>query len=354
MMHSYNPLLDALPLSLSHLNNQEGEDYDAPFGTKGDLQPIFGDKFIKTGLRTGEKVFAPITSPTKGQTEKVLKRGKEVLNLIKTTPDERHRSASQSSSTSPAFDNPSPLHRNAPTTIPMAAIAAPTAPGPPRGHVSAVPVGQAPPVQPVDAADSHASSEIQGYHEMEDLAQPETRQSDETLSPAPNSVAHTIKDQNDLVSGDNGVRVGEGDDENEDDEVAETREHNQNASNALDPHSRDAEAQIDDEESYFAVPGGPGVLNLDIVDGNDPDAFFHPATKEPQPILWLPDDELGLCAAEIKANREMGVESSSRRARLDGKGKVRITGPPPKRRAAGPSGGAAAGGSAIAGTGARV
>nr|XP_019042928.1 hypothetical protein I302_08637 [Kwoniella bestiolae CBS 10118]OCF21858.1 hypothetical protein I302_08637 [Kwoniella bestiolae CBS 10118] len=82
---------------------------------------------------------------------------------------------------------------------------------------------------------------------------------------------------------------------------------------------------------YFAVPGGPGVINRKkyLDDGNDPKAFFHPATKEPQRIVWLPEDELGLCKAEIDRNEKEGIKSSSRNAWLNEKGKVQISGPPP-------------------------
>lgn len=71
------------------------------------------------------------------------------------------------------------------------------------------------------------------------------------------------------------------------------------------------------EEQYFAVPGGPGVLMRKLDDGNDPNAFFHPATKEPQRIVWLPQDELGLCEAELQVNEGDGIHSSCRGAWLD-------------------------------------
>lgn len=41
------------------------------------------------------------------------------------------------------------------------------------------------------------------------------------------------------------------------------------------------------------------------------DAFTHPAAKEPQRIVWLPEDELGLAAAEIKNNESVGIASTS-------------------------------------------
>ena len=83
--------------------------------------------------------------------------------------------------------------------------------------------------------------------------------------------------------------------------------------------SPDPESDESQEERFFAVPGGPGVRQFQEEDGNDPHAFFHPATKEPQRILWLPRDELGLCEAEIEANAMAGVESTHRYAILDAK-----------------------------------
>lgn len=92
----------------------------------------------------------------------------------------------------------------------------------------------------------------------------------------------------------------------------------------------DIEANNDEyEETYFAIPGGPGTMQRTEQDGNDPNAFFHPATKEPARILWLPKDELGLCEAEIRVNSGMGIGSTCRYAVLGHKGEVRISGPPP-------------------------
>ena len=73
------------------------------------------------------------------------------------------------------------------------------------------------------------------------------------------------------------------------------------------------------EEPYFAVPGGPGIQGHGGDEADDPNAFFHPATKEPMRILWLPKDELGLCDAEIEANASKGIESVNRYAILNAK-----------------------------------
>ena len=83
--------------------------------------------------------------------------------------------------------------------------------------------------------------------------------------------------------------------------------------------SQDPEAGNSEEtETYFAVPGGPGVRSQSS-SGDDPDAFFHPATKEPMRILWLPQDELGLCAAEIGDNSKAGFTATSSNAILTSK-----------------------------------
>lgn len=46
-------------------------------------------------------------------------------------------------------------------------------------------------------------------------------------------------------------------------------------------------------------------------------AFAHPATKEPQRIIWLPEDELGLAEAEVKDNLSVGIASTTKDAVLD-------------------------------------
>ncbi|ODO06502.1 hypothetical protein L198_01735 [Cryptococcus wingfieldii CBS 7118] len=78
---------------------------------------------------------------------------------------------------------------------------------------------------------------------------------------------------------------------------------------------------------YFAVPGGPGVLHHKVED--EATAFFHPATKNPQMVIWLPEDELGLSKAEVEANMRAGVKSSLEGAWLNEKGSVQISKPPP-------------------------
>ncbi|KAI0366794.1 DUF221-domain-containing protein [Pilatotrama ljubarskyi] len=89
-----------------------------------------------------------------------------------------------------------------------------------------------------------------------------------------------------------------------------------------------------------AKPGAPGVEreegaedHVSSIRGVDEDAgpkdFYHPASIEPQPIIWLPRDPLGLGEAEERAIREAGIKVSTKDARMDEKGHVDIEGPPP-------------------------
>ncbi|ODN73491.1 hypothetical protein L202_07996 [Cryptococcus amylolentus CBS 6039] len=94
------------------------------------------------------------------------------------------------------------------------------------------------------------------------------------------------------------------------------------------PSPSDSIASVESTK-YFALPGGPGLISRQVDDGNDPNAFFHPATQDPQRVIWLPQDELGLGQAEVAQNKRDGVKSSYRNARLDTKNKVQIYGPPP-------------------------
>ena len=57
--------------------------------------------------------------------------------------------------------------------------------------------------------------------------------------------------------------------------------------------------------------------------------FYHPASYEPQRVVWIPRDELGLSAGEVRANIDSGVDASDFAAVMNGKGKVDVEGPPP-------------------------
>jgi len=96
----------------------------------------------------------------------------------------------------------------------------------------------------------------------------------------------------------------------------------------------DTEAADDDdddmEKTYFAKPGGAGVVSYTRDDANDPAAFFHPATKDEQPTIWLPKDEFGIGTEEAAANAAMGVRSTTKNAIFDHKGRVKVLGPAPE------------------------
>jgi len=60
-----------------------------------------------------------------------------------------------------------------------------------------------------------------------------------------------------------------------------------------------------------------------------PEDFTHPAAIEPQQIIWLPHDPLGLAQAEEAELKAEGIEVSTKNAVLDEKGHVELRGPPP-------------------------
>lgn len=60
-----------------------------------------------------------------------------------------------------------------------------------------------------------------------------------------------------------------------------------------------------------------------------PTDFNHPASVEPQRIVWLPQDPLGLGDIEARELNAKGVEASTENATMDPKGTVDIHGHPP-------------------------
>lgn len=85
---------------------------------------------------------------------------------------------------------------------------------------------------------------------------------------------------------------------------------------ATDPHTPRTEA---DETEYFAKPGGQGVILARVDDANDPDAFFHPASKEPQRVIWIPEDDLGLARDQVLGNMAAGIRSTAKFASVSAK-----------------------------------
>ncbi|KAG2337567.1 DUF221-domain-containing protein [Suillus weaverae] len=62
-------------------------------------------------------------------------------------------------------------------------------------------------------------------------------------------------------------------------------------------------------------------------DGTEDYGFAQPAASRPQPIVWIPDDSLGLGREEVQANKEPGVKATTQNAKMDEHGKVDVTGP---------------------------
>ncbi|KAK7677350.1 hypothetical protein QCA50_019680 [Cerrena zonata] len=90
------------------------------------------------------------------------------------------------------------------------------------------------------------------------------------------------------------------------------------------PGSSEADA-VSSRHSKTSDP--PSIKALDEEAG--PKEFYHPASVEPQRIIWLPKDQLGLAEAEVHAIREKGIEVSTENAKMNGKGQVDISGAPP-------------------------
>lgn len=86
-------------------------------------------------------------------------------------------------------------------------------------------------------------------------------------------------------------------------------------SRPVEAKPKDEEAEEDEELHDFTIDG--------------PKDFDHPASVEMQRIVWVPDDELGLGKAEMEDMMRRGIDASLEKAEMDGKGKIKITGPPP-------------------------
>ncbi|CAL1699363.1 unnamed protein product [Somion occarium] len=77
-------------------------------------------------------------------------------------------------------------------------------------------------------------------------------------------------------------------------------------------------------------PDIPSIKAIDEEEGHK--EFYHPASVEPQRMVWIPKDQLGLGEAEASAIRERGIAVSTANAEMDAKGHVHISGPPPDGR----------------------
>ena len=92
--------------------------------------------------------------------------------------------------------------------------------------------------------------------------------------------------------------------------------------------------------SVLTIPGtkdrGDIVTNIDDAVSESEDrtmanAYLHPAMRESPPIVWIPQDHLGLAANEIRRTEASGlnITMSMEGARFNDKQKLEIDGPPP-------------------------
>jgi hypothetical protein len=75
-------------------------------------------------------------------------------------------------------------------------------------------------------------------------------------------------------------------------------------------------AEANDDAQHSATKENAAERNREDY---DVDAFAHPASKEPQRIIWLPEDELGLAVTEVQDNQSIGILSTTKDAVLDNK-----------------------------------
>src|ERR1700761_1686866 len=59
-----------------------------------------------------------------------------------------------------------------------------------------------------------------------------------------------------------------------------------------------------------------------------PTDFNHPASVEPQRVIWLPHDSLGVAQSQVEELRDLGVAASTKNATIDDKGNTDIQGHP--------------------------
>lgn len=76
-----------------------------------------------------------------------------------------------------------------------------------------------------------------------------------------------------------------------------------------------------------ATANPPEIKPVDEDEG--PKEFYHPASSDPQRVVWIPEDDLGLAEEERRVTSEMGIAISTEDARMDGKGHVDVSGAPP-------------------------
>lgn len=88
-------------------------------------------------------------------------------------------------------------------------------------------------------------------------------------------------------------------------------------------HEMDAKISPAKAETYGKNVAEEGKQN------EGPEDFSHPAAVEPQRVVWLPRDPLGLGEAEERQLKSLGIEVSTENAEMDETGHVELRGPPP-------------------------
>ncbi|CAF1140991.1 unnamed protein product [Rotaria sp. Silwood1] len=60
-------------------------------------------------------------------------------------------------------------------------------------------------------------------------------------------------------------------------------------------------------------------------------AYMHPVMRDPKPIIWIPQDNLGIAADEVQQTRASGLDisMSTDGARFNEKKNIEIDGAPP-------------------------
>ncbi|CAE6528316.1 unnamed protein product [Rhizoctonia solani] len=88
-----------------------------------------------------------------------------------------------------------------------------------------------------------------------------------------------------------------------------------------EPLTAEQQAKLD------KLKNGPSMRQGKHNDG--PKDFTHPAAFEPQRVVWILRDPLGVAEAEEHGLKSHGIEVSTENAVIDEKGHVELTGPPP-------------------------
>ncbi|KAH9939550.1 DUF221-domain-containing protein [Amylocystis lapponica] len=89
---------------------------------------------------------------------------------------------------------------------------------------------------------------------------------------------------------------------------------------------------VEDAERGGGAAGDSDESERGVDEDAGPKDFYHPASVEPQRMVWIPRDGLGLGQAEEAAIRERGILVSTAGARMDAQGHVDIEGAPPDEK----------------------